>query len=120
MLSRFTDFLTTDGEKPGRNRDEEFVDKGETKEELFKQWNEGWICLFTLLDELKLENLTAIVKIRNEDHTVIRALNRQLVHYAYHTGQIVYICKLIKSSGFKSLSIPRNPKIALDVSRKEN
>jgi hypothetical protein len=120
MLSRFTDFLTTDGEKPDRNRDDEFVDKGETKDELFNKWNKGWNCVFQALEELKPDNLTNIVKIRNEDHTVIRALNRQLAHYAYHTGQIVYICKLIQSSEFKSLSIPRNPNKSLFDSRKEN
>lgn len=120
MVSRFTDFLTTDGEKPDRNRDDEFIDKGESREELFKKWEEGWKCLFNVLDKLNSEDLSLIVKIRNEDHTVIRALNRQLAHYAYHTGQIVYICKLIQSSNFKSLSIPRNPNNALFVSRKEN
>lgn len=108
MKSRFTGFLTADGEKPDRNRDSEFVDERLSRDELMKRWNEGWDCLLNTLSGLTVSDLLKIVTIRGEEHTVIRALNRQLAHYAYHTGQIVYICKEILSDAFKSLSIPRN------------
>jgi hypothetical protein len=107
MLSRFTDFLTTDGEKEWRNRDSEFEDENFTKEELIGLWNKGWDCLFGALTKLKADDLEKVVFIRGEEHTVLRAINRQLVHYAYHAGQIVYLCKQIRSKDFKSLSIPR-------------
>ena len=109
MLSRFTKFLTTDGEKEWRNRDQEFIDDSSTYEELFETWNKGWDCLFESLSKLQPEDLSKFIYIRGEEHTVLRALNRQLVHYAYHTGQIIYICKLIRKSDFQSLSIPRKP-----------
>jgi hypothetical protein len=108
MRSRFTDFLTSDGEKPDRNRDGEFVDELRSRREIFEHWNMGWKCLFDALDELTPDDLLRIVFIRGEEHTVIRALHRQLTHYAYHAGQIVYLCKLIRSGDFKSLSIPKN------------
>jgi len=111
MLSRFTDFLTTDGEKEWRKRDEEFIEDNLSKEKLFEIWNRGWNCVLDCLSNLKSNDLTKTVYIREEAHTVIRALTRQLTHYAYHTGQIVYICKSIKKSGFKSLSIPRNKSV---------
>ncbi len=107
MLSRFTDFLTTDGEKEWRKRDNEFIDEKLTREELITNWNSGWDCLFNAINNLKPEDLLKIVHIRGEENTVIRALNRQLVHYAYHTGQIIYICKQIRKTDFQSLSIPR-------------
>jgi len=107
MLSRFTDFLTTDGEKPDRNRDGEFVDDFTSHTELISYWNKGWNCLFDSLDALTEDDLTKTVFIRNEPHTVLRALHRQVTHYAYHSGQIVFLCKQIKSTAFKSLSIPR-------------
>lgn len=107
MLSRFTDFLTTDGEKEWRNRDMEFVDEGKTRSEIFEHWNNGWTLLLHTVSGLKPEDLLKPVFIRGEEHTVLRALQRQLVHYAYHTGQIVYLCKHIRSTDFKSLSIPR-------------
>ena len=107
MLSRFTDFLTTDGEKPGRNRDNEFIDDFTSLEQLMNYWNEGWTCLFKALDELKEDDLLKTVYIRNEPHTVIRAMQRQLSHYAYHCGQIVFLAKQIKSKDFKTLSIAR-------------
>ena len=107
MLSRFTDFLTTDGEKEWRNRDSEFIDDGKSREELFEFWNKGWSLLFEVLSELTTDDLLKIVTIRREEHTVLRALHRQLTHYGYHTGQIVYLCKHIRSTDFQSLSIPR-------------
>jgi hypothetical protein len=107
MLSRFTDFLTTDGEKPNRNRDDEFIDDLKSREELMKFWNKGWSCLFTAMEELKEDDLMKTVYIRNESHTVLRAIQRQLTHYAYHCGQIVFLTKEIKSTDFKTLSIAR-------------
>ncbi len=107
MLSRFTDFLTTDGEKPDRNRDGEFVDDFTSREQLMKTWNNGWSCLFDALDELNESDLLKTIYIRNEPHTVLRALQRQLSHYAYHCGQLVFLAKQIKSTDFKTLSIAR-------------
>ncbi len=107
MVSRFTDFLTTDGEKEWRRRDDEFVDDNPSRAELFKLWEKAWKIFFDSISVLKPEDLLKIVYIRQEEHTVLRALQRQLVHYAYHTGQIVYICKQIRKSDFKSLSIPK-------------
>jgi hypothetical protein len=107
MISRFTDFYTSDGEKPSRNRDSEFIDGGERRDELMSKWEQAWDILFKLLAEMKEEDLLRTVYIRNEEHTVLRALNRQLVHYAYHTGQIVYLCKIIRKNEFQTLSIPK-------------
>lgn len=107
MISRFTDFLTTDGEKISRERDNEFIDTFKDKSEIMKCWEEGWKCLFDTLNYLNGNDLEKEVKIRNEAHTVLRAIHRQLTHYAYHCGQIVYLCKHIKSNQFTSLSIPR-------------
>lgn len=107
MLSRFTDFLTTDGEKPNRNRDAEFIDHFTNREALFNYWEKGWSCLISVIESLQEEVLLKTVFIRNEPHSVLRALNRQLIHYAYHCGQIVYVCKLVKGIEFENLSIPR-------------
>jgi hypothetical protein len=108
MLSRWTDFLTTDGEKPWRGRDAEFENPIEDKEVLMKQWEEGWNCLFTAIDPLQDEQLSAIVFIRNEAHTVVEAINRQLTHYSYHVGQIVFAAKQLKKGAWNSLSIAKN------------
>jgi len=109
MLSRWTDFLTTDGEKEWRNRDEEFEDTIKTKQQLLDKWEKGWKCLFDALVQIKTdEDLQQIIYIRNEGHTVIEAINRQLAHYPYHVGQIVFIGKLIKDNEWNSLSIPKN------------
>jgi len=108
MLSRWTDFLTSDGEKKWRNRDDEFVDIIKTKDELFNVWNLGWDCFLDALNGLKDEHLSEIIYIRNEGHTVIEAINRQLAHYPYHIGQIVFYSKMLKNSEWTSLSIPRN------------
>jgi hypothetical protein len=108
MLSRWTDFLTSDGEKEWRNRDAEFVDTIKTKEELLATWNKGWECFFDALNGLQAEQLSTVIYIRNEGHTVIEAINRQLAHYPYHIGQIVFYAKMLKNSEWTSLSIPRN------------
>jgi len=108
MLSRWTEFLTSDGEKPNRNRDEEFEKIFYTdKDDIISRWETGWSCLFKALGSLKEEDLFKEVTIRNEPHTVLQAISRQLVHYSYHTGQIVYIAKHLENSKWKSLSIPR-------------
>ncbi len=108
MLSRWTDFLTTDGEKEWRNRDSEFENHAASKEVLMQQWNEGWACLMQALDNLQPHQLTDIIYIRNEGHTVVEAINRQLAHYPYHIGQIVFAAKMLKNGGWQSLSIPKN------------
>ncbi|WP_286967686.1 DUF1572 family protein [Flavobacterium sp. UBA4854] len=108
MLSRWTDFLTSDGEKEWRNRDEEFENDLQSKEEVLELWNKGWKCLENALQSLKPEQLSDIIYIRNEGHTVIEAINRQLAHYPYHVGQIVFYAKQLKNSSWNSLSIPKN------------
>jgi hypothetical protein len=109
MLSRWTDFLTTDGEKPDRNRDMEFVMlPATTRDELFAYWEKGWKCVLDAVEPLTAGDLMRVVTIRGQDHTVVQAINRQLMHYAYHIGQIVFLAKHFKSSEWKSLSVPRN------------
>jgi hypothetical protein len=107
MLSRWTDFLTSDGEKPGRDRDKEFDNDIESRQELLSLWNEGWDCLFKALDSIKDEDLQKDVYIRGERHSVVDAINRQLSHYPYHVGQIVFVGKMIAGSNWASLSIPK-------------
>ncbi|WP_210366050.1 DUF1572 family protein [Bacillus sp. REN3] len=107
LKSRFKDFLTTDGEKPDRNRDAEFEGTYTTKDELLKCWNSGWEVLFATLDDLDEGDLEKTVYIRSEPHKVMEAIMRQVVHHSSHAGQIVYIGKLIKSNQWKTLSIPR-------------
>lgn len=108
MLSRWTDFLTSDGEKEWRNRDSEFENDLQSKEEVLNVWNKGWNCLENALKNLTPKQLSDIIYIRNEGHTVIEAINRQLAHYPYHIGQIVFYAKQLKNSEWKSLSIPKN------------
>ena len=110
MLSRWTDFLSTDGEKEWRNRDSEFDAHfdGNDKESVMKLWTKGWDCLFEALNELREDQLIEIIYIRNEGHTVIEAINRQLAHYPYHIGQIVFYAKMLKEKEWTSLSIPKN------------
>lgn len=107
MLSRWTDFLTSDGEKSWRQRDTEFDEMLVDKEGLMKRWNEGWECLFNALNGLTDADLGKIVYIRNEGHTVLEAINRQIAHYPYHIGQMVYIAKMTAGSDWQSLSIPK-------------
>jgi hypothetical protein len=108
MRSRFTDLLTTDGEKPDRNRDQEFeLNPTTTRADLTKWWENGWARVFAAIEALKAEDVTRTVTIRAEPHTVLQAINRQIAHYAYHTGQIVFLAKHIRSSKWKTLSIAR-------------
>lgn len=108
MLSRWKDFLTTDGEKPDRNRDAEFeMDEGATREMLLELWERGWSCLFRALEPLAPEDLEKSVRIRGQELSVMQAINRQLTHYAYHIGQIVFLAKHLRARDWKSLSIPK-------------
>jgi hypothetical protein len=107
MLSRWTDFLNTDGEKPWRNRDSEFENDIKSRQELLKIWNEGWSCLFNALNSIKEDDWQKDIYIRNERHSVIDAINRQLAHYPYHIGQIVFIGKMLAGPKWNSLSIPK-------------
>ena len=107
MRSRWTDFLTTDGEKPNRNRDGEFVDPPATREALLKIWEEGWGLVFQALEPLSDADLGRTIAIRGEGHSVMQAINRQLGHYALHIGQIVLLAKHFQGGQWKSLSIPR-------------
>ncbi len=109
MFSRWTDFLTTDGEKPDRNRDMEFVIEAQTtKDDVIAYWERGWARVFEALEPLSLEDFEKTVAIRGEEHTIVEAINRQLMHYAYHVGQIVFLAKHFRSAQWESLSIPRN------------
>lgn len=109
MISRWTDFLTSDGEKPDRNRDQEFVIKaGTTKDEMFAYWEQGWSCLLNTVESLQPVDLEKRIFIRGKAHTVVQAINRQMTHYAYHIGQIVFLAKHMRSNEWKSLSVPRN------------
>ena len=108
MRSRWTDFLTTDGEKPDRDRDSEFVDAPSTREALLTVWDEGWNRVFQALEPLSDADLGRTVKIRGEAHSVMQAINRQIAHYAYHCGQIVFLAKHFQNKQWKSLSVPRN------------
>jgi Protein of unknown function (DUF1572) len=107
MLSRWTNFLTTDGEKEWRNRDAEFDNDILTRQELLDKWNSGWDCLFSALNVLTPDDLQKEIYIRNMGHTVAEAINRQLAHYPYHIGQIVFIGKIICGNTWVSLSIPK-------------
>src|SRR3954452_693504 len=108
MRSRWTDFLTSDGEKPTRDRDTEFVTPPSSREALIDLWNQAWDVLFSALEPLTDADLERTVKIRGEAHSVTQAINRQLTHYAYHSGQIVLLAKHLNSSQWQTLSIPRN------------
>lgn len=107
MVSRWTDFLTTDGEKQTRNRDNEFYDSLTSKEEVVQVWEKGWQVFFDTLKKLTEEDLLKVVKIRGAQHTVVEAIERQMAHYASHVGQIVYIGKQIKGEEWETLSIPK-------------
>jgi uncharacterized damage-inducible protein DinB len=108
MRSRFRDFLSSDGEKPDRIRDQEFeIDAAVTRADVMRWWEEGWAQVFNTLDSLQGEDVMRTVTIRGEPHTVLQAVNRQIAHYAYHTGQIVMLAKHLRNSEWKTLSIPR-------------
>ncbi|HWR37775.1 MAG TPA: DUF1572 domain-containing protein [Clostridia bacterium] len=107
MRSRWTDFLTSDGEKPNRNRDSEFVEPPSGREELMSMWESGWNCLFSALEPLFPKDIKRTVFIRGEAHSVMQAVNRQIAHYAYHCGQIVFLAKHFQHSHWNPLSVPR-------------
>ncbi len=107
MISRWTDFLTTDGEKPWRNRDSEFEDDFSSRAELLERWDEGWTCLFDAIAKLTPEDLERTVAIRGEPHTVVDAINRQMTHTAYHVGQIVFVARMLVGESWQSLSVPK-------------
>ncbi len=108
MRSRFTNFFTEDGEKPWRHRDSEFEPVLTTREELLESWNHAWSVLTPLLAELRPEDLARTVYIRGEAHSVLAALQRQLAHYAYHIGQLIFLAKMLGTGPWESLSIPKN------------
>ena len=108
MLSRWTDFLTTDGEKEFRNRDQEFEAIIKNAPDMFKKWEAGWKVLFDTLDNIDDQNIDTTIYIRNQGHSIVEAVQRQLCHYAYHVGQIVFYAKILKEdNAFESLSIPK-------------
>lgn len=107
MRSRWQDFLTSDGEKPDRNRDTEFTDPPLSREALLEIWKEGWRYVFDALEPLSEEDLSRRVTIRGEPHSVMQAINRQIAHYAYHCGQIVLLAKHFNHAGWRSLTVPR-------------
>ncbi len=107
MISRFTRFFEEDGEKPWRNRDREFESILTSRKEIMDAWEAGWVCFFGVLNELRDSDLHKTVLIRGESHSTIEAFNRQLAHYSYHVGQIVYLSKMLAIEGWKSLSIPK-------------
>lgn len=111
MLSRWTNFLTEDGEKEWRQRDEEFIVHSYNKEQLIDLWNKGWKCYLDTLESLKEEDLLKTILIRQETLTVIDAINRQLAHYPYHVGQILYIGRIVKDEEWKNLSVPKGQSI---------
>lgn len=107
MRSRWTDFLTSDGEKPDRNRDLEFVGPPQTRTALMAIWEEGWACVLTSLESLTDADITRTVTIRGEAHSVMQAISRQVAHYSYHCGQIVLLAKHLGADGWTALTIPR-------------
>ncbi len=117
MLSRWTDFLTSDGEKDWRKRDEEFKADIDSREALMQKWDAGWDSLFNAINSLEPEDLEKIIYIRNQGHTVTEAINRQLAHYAYHVGQIVFLGKMICGEHWQSLSIPKGDSKAFNAEK---
>ena len=108
MRSRFTDFLTSDGEKPDRFRDQEFeLTSSTTRADVMQWWEEGWTRVFSAIDPLQPQDVMRVVTVRGEPHTVLQAINRQIAHYACHVGQIVFLAKHLRSSEWKTLTIPR-------------
>ena len=108
LHSRWTDFLTSDGEKADRNRDAEFIAETDSRDSIMRIWETGWKVLFETLESLKTEDLGKTIQIRGEDFTVLRALNRSLAHTAYHVGQIVFLAKHLRAADWKNLSVPKN------------
>lgn len=117
MLSRWTDFLTTDGEKPWRAREAEFDNDLTTRAEVLAHWHAGWQCLFATLGALTPADLTRTIYIRHQGHSVMEAINRQLAHYPYHIGQIVFLARLVADDAWQSLSIPRGNSAAYNAEK---
>lgn len=117
MISRFTDFYNSDGEKKWRDRDAEFENEHLSRERLKALWDKGWDCLFQVLNAISPADLSKVVIIRNEEHTVVEAINRQLTHYASHIGQIIFIAKMVLNNEWKTLSIPKNASRAFNVKK---
>lgn len=117
MLSRWTDFLTSDGEKAWRNRDAEFENDLGNRATVLAKWEEGWSCLFEAINPLTTADLERIIYIRNQGHTVTEAINRQLAHYAYHVGQLVFLGKLIQSDAWQTLSIAKGASKAYNATK---
>ena len=116
MISRWTDFLNSDGEKPDRNRDMEFViEANTTKDEVLAYWERGWKCVFDAVEPLTPVDFERRVTIRGQEHTIVQAINRQLMHYSYHIGQIVFLAKHFRSTEWQTLSIPRNRSAAFNA-----
>jgi hypothetical protein len=116
-LSRWTDFLTADGEKQWRNRDEEFEDTISSKEDLIALWEKGWECLYNAIDPLTGDDSMRTVYIRNEGHTVTEAINRQLAHIPYHIGQIIFVAKMLSAQNWNSLTIPKGQSDAFNTAK---
>ncbi len=114
MRSRWTDFLTSDGEKPDRNRDAEFEEPPSGREEMMRMWESGWSCVFSALEPLSSQDMTRQVFIRGEPHSAMQAVSRQLAHYAYHSGQIVFLAKHFQHSHWESPTIPRGQSAKLN------
>lgn len=117
MLSRWTNFLTSDGEKDWRQRDSEFEEENIDRLSILQKWENGWHCLFDALNSLTEQDLTKIILIRKEEHLVMEAINRQLTHYAYHVGQIVFIGKMLKKENWNSLSIPKGKSEEFNITK---
>lgn len=117
MLSRWTDFLTTDGEKPWRHREAEFDNDLRTRAAVLEKWEAGWQCLFGALNGLTTADLDRLVYIRHQGHTVAEAINRQLAHYPYHVGQMVFLARLVAGDAWQSLSIPRGASAAYNAEK---
>ncbi|MBX7171890.1 MAG: DUF1572 domain-containing protein [Pyrinomonadaceae bacterium] len=120
LKSRWTDFLTSDGEKDFRNRDSEFVSENDTRESLMQFWEVGWQILFDNLEPLKPKDFEKTITIRSQSHTICEAINRQLTHYAYHVGQITFLAKHFRSTEWKTLSVPKNKSAQFNNFMNEN
>lgn len=120
MKSRWTDFLTSDGEKDFRNRDSEFVSENDTRESLMQFWEEGWQTIFYALEPLTAKDFEKTITIRNQPHTICEAINRQLTHYAYHIGQITFLAKHFRSTDWQTLSVPKNKSLEFNAFMEEN
>ncbi len=120
LRSRWTDFLTSDGEKPDRNRDQEFeMSPDVTREQLMRWWEDGWNCVFQTLSDLRPEDFSRTVYIRRDPHSVLQAINRSITHTAYHVGQILYLGKYLRQNEWKSLSIPKGKSAEFNVMKAE-